>query len=245
MFTARATPGNVGLANAVNSRIHSDAVMLSARASLWRFGGIGALIMLAGMGVGAAFYGYSYVNENQSFEKSADRIGSAIAAALEKTTLGVKGTVDMEPGKVALEPGGKVALEPGARVEMVPGVVTLKPGATVGEVVRPTERQWNGPTTPGSVPSVPSSKVVTNFTIFKTVEFGSGSVMTGWIYSSNEQQTPTHQFCYYQIETSTGISTRMNLAENGQLLDAVSGYTTIDGKAAAAQRVLFNGQPTR
>jgi hypothetical protein len=48
------SPTNRGLASAVNNRIHSDAVMLLAKATLWRFGGFGLFCLLLGCGVGAA-----------------------------------------------------------------------------------------------------------------------------------------------------------------------------------------------
>jgi hypothetical protein len=55
-----ATKENRVLANAVNARIKSEARHQNAQAAFWRLAGWGALAALTGLGLGGAFYGYSY-----------------------------------------------------------------------------------------------------------------------------------------------------------------------------------------
>jgi hypothetical protein len=234
-----ASENNVALAHAVNNRIGADAnyvhaqgVMLSARAWLWRFAGLGAFVLLSGIGVGAAFFGYSYYSDSRT---SADKMASAFATALEHANLGtvkldhqqtieVTGTVAMTPGTVSLEPGGTVRV--------------------IGDIPRPTDRQLNGASLPANGGS-PPSKVVTDYTIFKMVSFGNGSVKTGWDFTTSEQQYPTRQFCYYDEPAAAGILTMMNLALNGKMLDTALAYKSIDARMAASRCQWFEGGPTQ
>jgi hypothetical protein len=232
MVSVPATDANIGLAASVNNRIRSDSTMLAARAAAWRLGGIGVLALCMGVAIGAALFGYSYVNDNYRLsERVGSTIATAIGSALEHAK--ITGTVDMTPGKVALEPGGTVTMLPGA----VTGTVRV-----VEDHIRPTERQLSG-----TAPVQPGGKTVTNFTIFKTTVFGKGSVVTGWDFASNEQDLPTSQFCYYSESSNDTkiVSIRVNLAHDGQLLNDARTYTNIDSQKAAAQCVWFNGMKTR
>src|SRR4051794_13642666 len=106
------TPPNRALAQAVNSRINADAVMLAAKSTLWRLSGVGTMFALLGLGVGAALFGYSYVHDPRS---SADKIATAFAEALEKTTLKTTGEIKLDPtAQVSLRDGATVGVEPDA-----------------------------------------------------------------------------------------------------------------------------------
>ena len=78
------THSNRALAQAVNSRITADAVMLSAKSTLWRLTGVGAMCALIGAGVGVVFFGYSYVHDPRT---SAEKMVTAFVEALEESTL--------------------------------------------------------------------------------------------------------------------------------------------------------------
>ena len=62
----------------------------------------------------------------------------------------------------------------------------------VSSLTRPTPQQLQGDNRPPS-----NAKPVTNYTIFKKVEFGKGAVWTGWEFQSNEDAAPYQQGCYY------------------------------------------------
>jgi hypothetical protein len=241
MVYVPATEENVSLAHAVNNRIDADGrlirgqgMMLTAKAWLWRFAGLGAFVMLAGIGIGSAFYGYSYVSDSRT---SAEKMAAAFAAALEhanlgtvkldhQATIGVSGTVEMTPGTVSLEPGG-----------------TVRVIGDIPTMVRPTERQLNGG--PTTITQQTSSKVVTNFTIFKSTAFGNGFVKTGWNFATSEQPYPSGQFCYYEEPAALGVKTIMYLAEDGKLSDAALAYKSINTRAAAQNCVWFNNAQTQ
>src|SRR5262249_15414569 len=139
------TQPNRALAQAVNSRITADAVMLKAKSTLWRLTGVGAMCALVGLGVGAGFFGYSYIHDPRT---SAQKMAQAFAEALEKLTL--RGEVKLDPqATVKLANGGQVKVESTGtvRLDASGAVVRLDPGATVNvrgltpEVPRPTPDQ--------------------------------------------------------------------------------------------------------
>ena len=88
------TAENRVLASTVNARIRSDARLLNARAALYRLAGIGILCALTGVGIGAAFYGYSYAND-PTFPTA--NVANTVAEALSKVTLKTEGTVKLDP----------------------------------------------------------------------------------------------------------------------------------------------------
>ncbi|MBV8906370.1 MAG: hypothetical protein JOZ22_22250 [Acidobacteriia bacterium] len=162
-------------------------------------------------------------------------MAAAFTEALEHATIGgVKLIVpdkeiklDASNATVRLDSAAIVRLDPAARVAI-----------SNPEIFRPTERQLGGEnqTQPG--------KVVTNFTVFKSVTFGSGAVDTGWNYDSSDQNAPSSQYCYY-IQPRDGGDVRVSVAKDGHLipnnLGAVFG---LNDRLAAANCVWFNGQPT-
>jgi hypothetical protein len=241
MVYVPATEDNVSLAHAVNNRIDADGrlirgqgVMLTAKAWLWRFAGLGAFVMLSGIGIGSAFYGYSYVSDSRT---SAEKMAAAFAVALEhanlgtvkldhQATIGVSGTVEMTPGTVSLEPGG-----------------TVRVIGDIPTMVRPTERQLNGG--PTTIIQQTPAKVVTNYTIFHSIEYSNGFVRTGWDFTTSEQQYPTRQFCYYDEAATAGVQTVMNLAINGKLLDTALTFKSIDARTAATRCAWFDSTRTQ
>jgi hypothetical protein len=65
----------------------------------------------------------------------------------------------------------------------------------------------------------PQNRVVTQFTIFKTVPFGNGEVVTGWIFADSNQTNPANQYCYYSEKAEATIAVRTDLATNGTMLN--------------------------
>src|SRR5262245_40158898 len=243
METANTLP-NRALAHAVNSRIAADAAMLGAKSTLWRLAGVGAMCALIGVGVGAAFFGYSYVHDPRT---SAEKMATAFAEALEKSTIRTTGEVKLDPAAtVKLDTdGAQVQIDPTAKVRLDASdtVVRLDPNAAVSvrggsnpDVPRPTPGQLDPNREPPS-----KAKVVTNYTVFKTVTYGKGEVHTGWKFTSNEDLRPVEEYCYYSEEIKEGVGVRVNLAHNGRIDLKGDSPATFDRKSAAANCVWFGG----
>jgi hypothetical protein len=240
------TQPNRALAQAVNSRITADAVMLKAKSTLWRLTGVGAMCALIGLGVGAGFFGYSYIHDPRT---SAQKMAQAFAEALEKSTL--RGEVKLDPhAAVKLDPNGaQVNVDPTStiRLDASGTVVRLDPNAMVNvrgvtaEVPRPPDRQTN----PDTAPSLPRGNVVTDYTVFKTVKYGNGEVVTGWNFTSNKEDSPRHEYCYYAESIRDGVVAQFTLAQNGQLDLKGAPPPNVDRTSAAANCVWFGGGSTR
>jgi hypothetical protein len=248
-----ATPSNRALAAAVSGRMKSDASLLAAKASCWRAIGFGAGIGLAGLGVGAAFLGYSYITDTMS---QSQRIADAIVGGLSRSTVRATGTVGLDTAgssvkldaadvKLEAEP---LKLDPAAQVKLDAPALKLDPNAEVklaepvNAAPKPSQDQLKEGDTAASQPA---AKVVTDFTVFKNVSTGTGRVVTGWTFGSSEQKVPTDQYCYYTKDSRSSVSTNTYLAMNGMMLADVVPVDGIDPAEVAKSCVWFDGKPTR
>ena len=200
------TAENRVLASTVNARIRSDARLLNARAALYRLAGIGILCALTGVGIGAAFYGYSYAND-PTFPTA--KVANTVAEALSKVTFKTEGTVKLDP-------------------ESTVGL------GNRSEVPTPTAAQLGAGATPES-----KAAVLTNFTVFKNVPFGSGQVVTGWNFTSSEQKSPSHQYCYYSEQLDGTSKVTVDLGENGRALPQAKARSNVDPTVAYSNCVWF------
>lgn len=124
------------------------------------------------------------------------------------------GTVAMKDGTVELKQPAMVTLDPNA-------IVALDPDATVA-VERPVG------TATQTVPDLASQPTKTDdgdvikreVTVFSSVEFGNGSIYTGWNYANGKAKVPTNQFCYFTHTKSDGSSERIELAQDRQSFPA-------------------------
>jgi hypothetical protein len=218
----------------MNLAYPSDPVARS-KAALFRFLGIGSIAALAGAGVGVALYGYATVAKTRV---TTELLSESMAKALEKITLHteVTGSVTVKDGQVALEPNQSVSLDPNATVGIVPDAsVRVK-----GEISVSAQPDGRRSTNPNSRSPARSSKLVTNYTVFKYVQFGSGTVVTGWNYSSNKQESPSDQYCYYAERLDETASDNINLGSNGRM-ETQSGQSPIDVAEAFRNCVWFGG----
>src|SRR5262249_46141859 len=79
-----------------------------------------------------------------------------------------------------LDPTSRVLLDPTAKVRADGEIQVQSPSISPLEGTRRV-------TTP----------LITNFTVFKRVEFDRGQVWTGWKFLTSAQKFPTYQYCYY------------------------------------------------
>lgn len=108
-YVASGTPENIALAQQVNSRLRADSSYVAARAFLFRALGFGAFACLAGIGVGAAAYGWATLNQ---FDIAAEKIAAAMQAALSDVTLKTKGEVTLTDNVLKLEGLPKASATP-------------------------------------------------------------------------------------------------------------------------------------
>ncbi|MCJ2033733.1 hypothetical protein [Methylobacterium sp. J-068] len=187
---APGTPENVVLAQSVNGRLRAEARMVAARAFLFRALGAGAFTLLAGIGVGAASYGYAYMNQ---FDSAAEKIAAAMQAALSDVTLKTKGEVTLTDNVLKLEGAlPKAASTP-----------------------TPTKAQLGSDAAPAS-----KAPVNTTFTVFKQVPYMDGQIVTGWNFRANEEQPFQQYcyFSRRQNEAKGQVEIKIDLAMDGKTL---------------------------
>ena len=120
------------------------------------------------------------------------------------------------------------------------GTVKLDPDAKItaaapapSEMPRPTDSQLGAGSTPAAV--------TTAFTVFKNTPFGSGQVVTGWNFTSSEQKTPQHQYCYYSEQLDGSSKVTIDLGENGRPTPLTKTKSNMDPIMAYANCVWFKG----
>jgi hypothetical protein len=243
------TPENQALAAAVEARMRADSRIVSAKAMLLRLAGIGGLVALTGVGAAAAMLGYSFIKDERP---SADKIADALVRALDRTTLKATGdfrladdakvrldnpTVSLDPN-ASLRVDGPLRLDPQATVKLDPQAKVQVAGA--GEAPRPTPQQLQQEAKTAS-----GAKPVTNYTIFKSVAFGQGSVVTGWSFTTSEQSAPARQYCYYvQDGAEANAQVKVDVALDGVMLPNLK-TRSFEPNAAAASCTWFDGKATR
>ncbi|GJD63354.1 hypothetical protein [Methylobacterium frigidaeris] len=193
-YLAPGTPENVALAQHVNGRLRAEARISNARAFLFRAIGLGAFVGLAGAGLGAAFYGYATMNE---VGNASDKLAKALTQALETTTLKTSGEVRLTDNTLKIEGG--------------------VPAAAKG---RPDVSSLTGNQGKTEAPASAAAAVRTSFTVFKTVPYLDGSIVTGWNFKGDEQK-PEKQYCYVTRPQTFGdgaTSNQTTVAIDGELL---------------------------
>ncbi|RVU16572.1 hypothetical protein [Methylobacterium oryzihabitans] len=198
-YLAPGTPENVALAQHVNGRLRAEARIIAARAFLFRAGGLGLLLALGGIGLGAAFYGYAAMNDVRG---AADKLAAALTTALSDVTLKTKGEVTLTDRTLKLE-GAPPA--PAGRPDVAAIKNQGKSEAAAGAAVR------------------------TDFTVFKTVPYLDGSIVTGWNFKGDEAK-PERQYCYVSRPQTFGDGTtskQTTVAVDGQVLPQPAGAEVV------------------
>lgn len=199
------------------NRVLASAVNARIRGDARLLNARAALYRLAGLGLAAALAGvgigaalYGWTYaRGQTIE--AELVAGAVAKALSGLTLKTEGTVKLDPE---------------SRVEVA--------AATRPEVPLPTAAQLGAG-------AAPESKAVaaTNFTVFKNVPFGQGQVVTGWNFTSSEQKSPTHQYCYYSEQLDGTSKVTIDLGENGRAVSQTRSRPNVDAAVAVTNCVWF------
>jgi hypothetical protein len=179
---------NQRLASAVWYSVSADRFYISGKAGFWRLVGLGLVTFALGVAAGFSFYGYSYITQNSD---ALNVLSSTFSKALAEVQLRAvaEGTVQLEPNEISLAKDQTISLDPTSRVLLDPTAKVRADGEI--RVQGPSISTTRGPR--GAAPT----PVITNFTVFKSVPFEKGSVVTGWNFLTSAQKIPTDQFCYY------------------------------------------------
>jgi hypothetical protein len=194
----------------INSRLAAEARISRAVAFGWVCGGWAIASCLIGTGVAAALYGYSFMI---SVKPASEQIASALRDAFARAELKTSVT-----GKLSLTPGSELTLVPNQTVKLAEGaVVQLDPSSSVRvvgdlkvDVPQPSKQQLQLNATSGS-----KELPITEYTVFKTVVFGTGYVVTAWDFEPSDTARPNSQRCYYEQTLDEGLAATQTIAVDG------------------------------
>jgi hypothetical protein len=199
---------NQHLSEALRNRIAADRFAVAGQAGFFRLVGLGLILFGIGSALGVGFYGYSFISRNAENIKTLSSTFSKALSEVELRSTAI-GTVQLKPNELSLAKGQTVSLDSNSRL-------LLDPKATVtadGEL----RVQAPSVSAPQNTVSRAATKApnITNFTVFKTVPFDKGAVMTGWIFLTSAQRSPTSQYCYYTEDAETpGLKVSFDLGED-------------------------------
>ncbi|GJD45889.1 hypothetical protein AFCDBAGC_3767 [Methylobacterium cerastii] len=189
-YVAQGSPENIALAQQVNGRLRAESRIVFARAFLFRAAGAGVFVALAGIGVGAAAYGWATMNQ---FDSAAEKIAAAMQAALSDVTLKTKGEVTLTDNVLKLE-----------------GALPKAAAAPT-----PTKAQLGADAAPAS-----KAIVNTTFTVFKQVPYLDGQIVTGWNFKDSADQPYQQYcyFSRRSNESKGQVEIKIDLAMDGKTL---------------------------
>jgi hypothetical protein len=219
----------------INSRLAADARIARAAAFVWFCAGVALALILGGLGVTFAFLGYS---RTIAMSSAADLVAHALVNALEHTKL-----TTIVSGSVSLAEGTELKLAKDQRVSLNrDATVKLAENSSVRiisnfNIPKPSSRQLHVDTT-----SKRSELPFTEYTIFKSVEFGKGEVVTGWNYDLSDTVRPKSQSCYFTQELNGGVAAKYVIAVNNTP-ERPSDLTTVrfDFDGALKNCIWFSG----
>jgi hypothetical protein len=198
-----------GFAAVINARLATEARLARAIGFGWLCGGSAIALLLAGLGVASALYGYSYV---MSVRWAGDEVAQALANALQRSD--IKTTIS---GRMSLAPDSELRLATGQTVRLEDGTtLKLDPSSSVRvvgdfKIPQPSQRQLQADASTAN-----NELPFTSYTVFRTVNFGPGAVIeTGWFYNLSDTTRPRSQYCYYKQALDVGFVGRIRIAEDG------------------------------
>jgi hypothetical protein len=201
---------NRQLAEILQRRVDSENFQIARKIGFFRCVGFGLVALGLGAALGAGFYGYSFIRRDTI---NTEVLVSALSKSLSEAKLHVtaQGTVQVEPHEITLAKGATVAIDPDSRLQLDPQARIL----ANGEV---TVQMPSMPTPQITQPRSNSTPPIFNFTVFKRIPFGKGTVMTGWKFLTSTQKSPTSQYCYYTEDADTpGVSGVIDIATDHKL----------------------------
>jgi|SRR5450756_268274 len=194
----------------INSRLAAEARIQRAIAVCWLCGGYTVALVLTGLGLAVALYGYSFIKSvTPAAELSANAIADAFSKAELKTI--VTGELSLAPdSELKLAGGQTVKLNEGATVKLDPSSSVRVVGDLKVDIPQPSKQQLQLDATSGS-----KELPFTRYTIFKSATYGEGEVVTAWSFDLTDTTRPTSQRCYYEKSLGKNVSATQTIAFDG------------------------------
>jgi hypothetical protein len=203
------TPLNRSLAEALSNRVSAELSVVSGRLAFWKAVGIGVLGFGIGVAIGIGFYGYSFIARSSG---QMEIFSSAFQKALSAIELHgtADGKIEVTSPELTLAKGATVSFDSSSRLLLDPAAKVIADGEIRVQVPAISTPRTPTPRNPAQ------TKTIANFTVFKSVPFDQGNVLTGWIFLTSAQESPTQQYCYYNEKgDNSDLAIRIDLATDG------------------------------
>jgi len=211
----------------------AELSVLSGRSAFWKAVGIGVFGFGIGTAIGIGFYGYSFVTRTSG---QMEIFSSALQKVLSTVELHgtADGKVEVTSPELTLAKGATVSFDSSARLSLDPAAKVVADGE-----IRVQAPAISTPRTP-TPKNTAQTKTIANFTVFKSLPFDQGNVLTGWIFLTSAQESPTQQYCYYNEKgENSDLAIRIDLATDGVPETNKTGPKAFDTVAALAKCVWF------
>lgn len=216
------------LTDSTQRSLIAERRMLKAKSGAFKYLCAGAAFAIAGASIGGGLWAHSRVLNKTAH---VDEIAAAIVKALGVAKLNLEPTGAIEVGgSIALADKQTVSLKGGQTVELAQTAPLKVSGSIQVDIGAPD------PVRPGK-----PTRMVENFTVFKSAPFADGAVVTGWNFQNSDQTSPSSQFCYF---AKSGLSAETNedvsLGHDGVPLPATEN-PSLDETGAFQKCVWFHG----
>jgi hypothetical protein len=226
---------NQDLAKATLNRIAAENAFIKGKSAFWRATGIGAIGLGLGASIGIILFGYSFIRRSSD---NLDNLSLVFSKALSDARLhgSATGIVSVEPHEIVLAQGQTVTIDSSSRVAIEPNAKVVADGEL--RVQAPSISPM-----PSKQTSARTESTVANFTIFKSVPFEKGTIMTGWKFLTTAQKLPTAQYCYYtESSDGPGLDVVVSVANDMKLEPPKTVPKDFDISAAFEKCVWFKNE---
>lgn len=216
------------LADSTQRSVAAEKRLLKAKADAFKYLCAGALFAIAGASIGGGLWAHSRIL-NKTVH--VDEIAAALAKALRAAKLDLEPTGAIEVGgSVALADKQTISLKEGQTVALAQTAPLKVSGSIHVDVGAPEPARASKPT-----------RMVENFSVFKSAPFADGIVLTGWTFQNSNQTSPSSQFCYFSKSgPSAEADESVDLGRDGVPLPATEN-ASFDEAAAFQRCVWFHG----
>ncbi len=194
-------PEDINLTRALTAELVSRGYMLRSQTTRNVLYGSAALALAIGVSIAAIVYANNQKLDMEALKQVLAQMPELKVATIPALTLEPPAPLKLEEGTVRLAEGGVVGIDPNATVNVQGAVTTAQPPVQPPLTAQPQKTDGG-------------DAIRREVTVFNSVAFGKGLVVTGWRYANGTGKTPTGQYCYFSQATSDGTERKIDIATN-------------------------------
>ena len=219
-------PEDINLTRALTAESQLRGSMLRSQTIRNVLFGGAAVALATGVAIAAIIWSYNQKLDIEALKLAISQMPELKVAAIAPLKLEEPAPLKLETGTVKLEEGGTVSIDPTATVGVKGTIATQAP-------VQPQVATQAQKTDEGDA-------IKREVTVFNSVEFGKGEVVTGWKYANGTGKLPSFQYCYFTEPKADGTEQKINLSVN-RTIDTNARRLLPNADSALSKCVWFGG----